>query len=362
MRSIGSTSTAPNSTTSEDYVVVPRSSPKFAMPATLGNIQGTYDDATITGEYKLSQIGFDINDSPAQPATWDVNEPETLIYGDFEGDGYGGLILRQLVTNSVSDLELLPEIKGIYAGLLIVERKCIDTRYSAAAQKHTTSDQWQAMIAVHKLLLHEHYDFLLASHHPSASNALRALAIQHYLPSRMWTHGIENLLTIMQCQLPESLEFLCAFLYISYNMLTTLLETVPALEDVWLECLGDLARCFWAITYDYTTEGIPWCRIARSWYQKKVVGSPHTGRLYHHLALLASPSSLEQLALFTKSLTCMSAFKKSQSSIKTVFKAVLEMPESMRRQTQCLDFSSSKLTEASSAEDQLKGSTPPLIA
>lgn len=127
-----------------------------------------------------------------------------------------------------------------------------------------------------------------------------------------------------------------AFTNMSYTMMTTLLVTVPTLEDVCIECLGDIARYRWAISHSDDRERRQWCGIARYWYQKKSMGSPHTGRLYHHLALLAT-SALEQLALLVKSLTRISAHQQSQSSVISIFKAMLDRANSIPQQAQSFD-------------------------
>jgi hypothetical protein len=57
----------------------------------------------------------------------------------------------------------------------MVEKKCveIDQQLAAATTNGLTNKQWQALIVLHRTLLHEHHDFLLASQHPSASSALK---------------------------------------------------------------------------------------------------------------------------------------------------------------------------------------------
>ncbi len=68
-------------------------------------------------------------------------------------------MLLQPETRPISHEQLVVEVKGIYAGLVMVEAKCIDTdeRQSAAAQEKDPSkktnlknDQWQSLIALHK--------------------------------------------------------------------------------------------------------------------------------------------------------------------------------------------------------------------
>ena len=156
-------------------------------------------------------------------------------------------MLLQPDTRPISHEQLVVEVKGIYAGLVMVEAKCIDIdeRQSVAAQEkdptkrvNLKNDQWQSLIALHKQLLHEHHDFFLASQHPSASPALSRLAAKYSMPARMWRHGIHAFLEVLRHRLPESLEHMLAFIYIAYSMMALLYETVSIFEDTWIECLG----------------------------------------------------------------------------------------------------------------------------
>ena len=160
-------------------------------------------------------------------------------------------MLLQPDTRPISHEQLVIEVKGIYAGLVMVEAKCIDIdeRQSAAAQEKDPSkkidlknDQWQSLIALHKQLLHEHHDFFLASQHPSASPALSRLAAKYSMPARMWRHGIHAFLEVLRHRLPQSLEHMLAFIYIAYSMMALLYETVSTFEDTWIECLGKRPR------------------------------------------------------------------------------------------------------------------------
>ena len=156
-------------------------------------------------------------------------------------------MLLQPDTRPISHEQLVVEVKGIYAGLVMVEAKCIDIddKQSSAAQEkdpakriNLKNDQWQSLIALHKQLLHEHHDFFLASQHPSASPALSRLAAKYSMPARMWRHGIHAFLEVLRHRLPESLEHMLAFIYIAYSMMALLYETVSTFEDTWIECLG----------------------------------------------------------------------------------------------------------------------------
>jgi hypothetical protein len=109
-------------------------------------------------------------------------------------------LVLQPETRPISQEQLVAEVKGIYAGLVMVEAKCIEVDNKQATlaqadpgvQPKLNNEQWQALIALHRTLLHEHHDFFLASQHPSASAALRRLASKYAMPARMWRHGIHS--------------------------------------------------------------------------------------------------------------------------------------------------------------------------
>ncbi|KAF0329724.1 methyltransferase domain-containing protein [Colletotrichum asianum] len=169
-----------------------------------------------------------------EPRSPEVDETEVLI--------------KQPETRPISQEQLVAEVKGIYAGLVMVESKCIEVDNAQNAQSSTgtspklNNEQWQALIALHRSLLHEHHDFFLASQDPSASPALRRLASKYAMPARMWRHGIHSFLEILRHRLPASLDHMLTFIYLAYSMMALLYETVPTFEDSWIECLGDLGR------------------------------------------------------------------------------------------------------------------------
>ncbi|TVY45744.1 EST/SMG-like protein [Lachnellula occidentalis] len=240
-------------------------------------------------------------------------------------------IMLQPETRPISQEQLVAEVKGIYAGLVMVEAKCIDVdnkQAAAAADTGATppklnNEQWQALIALHRTLLHEHHDFFLASQHPSASPALRRLASKYAMPARMWRHGIHSFLELLRHRLPASLDHMLAFIYLAYSMMALLYETVPAFEDTWIECLGDLGRYRMAIEDDDIRDREVWTGVARHWYSKASDKTPTTGRLYHHLAILARPNALQQLFYYSKSLCVAVPFTSARDSILTLFEPVL---------------------------------------
>ncbi len=127
--------------------------------------------------------------SPSRPAKPRPSSGRTTSPADQGGgdvDGAEVTMLLQPETRPITQEQLVNEVKGIYAGLVMVEKKCVEicTQQASSNSKHLSNEQWQALIALHRTLLHEHHDFFLASQHPTASPALRRLATKYAMPAR----------------------------------------------------------------------------------------------------------------------------------------------------------------------------------
>ena len=71
-------------------------------------------------------------------------------------------MLLQPDTRPITAEQLVNEVKGIYSGLVMVEKKCVEIIAERSASGEILSnDQWQALIALHRTLLHEHHDFFV---------------------------------------------------------------------------------------------------------------------------------------------------------------------------------------------------------
>ncbi|USP77572.1 hypothetical protein yc1106_04846 [Curvularia clavata] len=266
--------------------------------------------------------------SPVRPQERSTPKSQPVLTGHPQYDERYPDLLLQPDSRPISQQQLASEVKSIYAGLAMVENKCIhvDRAQAAAVQDPNTKlppDHWQALIALHRTLLHEHHDFFLASQHPSASPALRGLAAKYSMPARMWKHGIHSFLELLRRRLPESMDYMLAFIYLAYQMMALLYETVPAFEDTWIECLGDLGRYRMAIEDEDVRDRDTWAGVARSWYTKAADKNPITGRLYHHLAILARPNALQQMYYYSRSLTCVKPFGSARESILTLLDPIL---------------------------------------
>lgn len=235
---------------------------------------------------------------------------------------YSGLIL-QPDSSPISQDQLAAEVKGIYGGLVMVEAKCIniDAAQIADPKSHLEPDQWQALVALHRTLLYEHHDFLMATQHPSATPALRGLATKYSMPARMWRHGIHAFLEVLRFRRPESQDYMLAFIYLAYQMIALLYETVPTFTDTWIECLGDLARYRMAIEEETEFHSI-WEGVAARWYTMAAQRHPEVGRLYHHLGILER-AGLQKLLLYVKSLTCVVPFSNARASLTTLYGPML---------------------------------------
>lgn len=106
-------------------------------------------------------------------------------------------------------------------------------------------------------------------------------------------------------------------------MMALLYETVPTFQDTWIEYLRDLARYRMALDDDIRDREA-WTRIARHWYSIASDKAPNTGRLYHHLAILARLNTLQQLFYYSKSLCVVVPFTTARESILTPFEPILD--------------------------------------
>ncbi|KAF5981585.1 hypothetical protein FBULB1_4696 [Fusarium bulbicola] len=237
------------------------------------------------------------------------------------------MVMRLTQARPISHEWLVAEAKGIYAGLVRVETKCIEVDHAQLSNTDANSKlndkQWQILIELHRTLLNEHHDFFLVIQQPSATPGMREVASQYSMPGRLWRHGIHSFLELLRKRLPDSLEHMLTFLHLAYGMMALLHETVLDFQDTWTECLGDLGRYRMAIEDQDMTEREVWRGVSRRWYSIASDKSPTTGRLYHHHAILARPNTLQQLCYYAKSLCVSIPFSSTRESIMALFGPVL---------------------------------------
>lgn len=83
--------------------------------------------------------------------------PQLRVHSKYPG------LMMQPHSSPISKEQLAAEVKGIYAGLVMVEAKCtsVDTAQAKDSKSTFKPEQWQALIALHRTLLYEHHDFLM---------------------------------------------------------------------------------------------------------------------------------------------------------------------------------------------------------
>ena len=92
-------------------------------------------------------------------------------------------------------------------------------------------------------------------------------------------------------------------------------DDLQVLIYLYFSTVGDLGRYRIAIEDNKPKDREVWSNVARFWYDKAADKSPHIRRLYHHLAILARPYTIEQLSLYLRSLTCVTPFESRISGV-----------------------------------------------
>lgn len=170
---------------------------------------------------------------------WDEEEPLA----------HEPVLLLNAETRPISHEQLVMEVRGIYAGLVMVESKCIDIdeRQSAAAQQkdvskkvHLKNDEWQTLLALHQKLLHEHDELILAGQQSSATLKLRKLLAADIMSSSNWKNRNSPFFKWLRSQASRSSDKLLAFLHKFYSVMDLLCEKNAQFQDAWLETLDDL--------------------------------------------------------------------------------------------------------------------------
>ncbi|TPX14851.1 uncharacterized protein E0L32_004960 [Thyridium curvatum] len=161
-----------------------------------------------------------------------------------------------------------------------------------AAATRLEPNQLQALVELHRVLLNEHHDFLLASQHPDASEDLRNLPRKYYLVDRIWDCAIHTLLELLNCQLPESKECMKRFIGTAYAILCLFEEFVPQFVNRWLEFKGDLALYEWIVLELQDVQGhcVSLWSTTREQYHRVLTQDPTNGRVLKQLGMLARPN------------------------------------------------------------------------
>lgn len=209
-------------------------------------------------------------------------------------------LIPQPESRPISQEQLVAEVKGIYVPIAVDNlQTTLDNKISPGLN----NEQWQALIALHRTFSHEHHDFCLATRHPFVSPALRRLASKYGMPACIRHHGIRSILELLRQRLLATLKQMLIFIYLAYSMMALIYETVPAFEDTWVECLGDLGRYRSGIEDDDMRDREVWTEMCRHCHTTTSDKAPTTGRPCHHIAVLARPNAVQQVDYYLKDLS-----------------------------------------------------------
>ena len=225
-------------------------------------------------------------------------------------------IISQPETRPVTLEQLVAEVNASDAGLCMLEAKCIE--YDGIQKTELLGqEQYQVLVTLHESLLGQYYDLFASSWHPSADEDLHRLAPKDSAV-RMWKHGIHGFLELLRRGLPDTADHLRTFINHAYSIMTLLCREVPALENTWIEYLGDLSE-YHVLIEDNIEDKRAWTDIARSWHSMAADKAPTLGHHYHRLADLAPSNALQRLYLYSKSLCVPIPFLGARESIRPLF-------------------------------------------
>ncbi|KAH7111778.1 hypothetical protein B0J11DRAFT_447476, partial [Dendryphion nanum] len=212
--------------------------------------------------------------------------------------------------------QLFTEICCIHSHLFPLETKCIIEGLSVLPRmsKRDRMMRWSEQSDLRRQLLLVHCEFFMSSQHPQASPGARSIVSEFDMLGRMRRYGIQEFLSTLHAQLPESKDHLVSFLCFAIRIVELLYETVPAFRLFWMECLGDL-YCHRSYVEDDRPMIDTWNRVAQSWFLMASAENPTEGRLYHRLAAVAGPNPLRQLYYYTKSGMSREPFPASRQSL-----------------------------------------------
>ncbi|KAI3332107.1 hypothetical protein HD806DRAFT_479441 [Xylariaceae sp. AK1471] len=191
------------------------------------------------------------------------------------------------------------EVRVLEAGSALDENKYIevdDTQPSQDVAK-LNNEQWQALIALHWALLHEHHDFFLPSQRRSAYPTILHEHHDFFLASRypfecpglsrradklamsvgMWGHRIHSFLILLKYGISRLFDHTFTSIYLAYSMMAFLY----ALDDTRIECLGGLSG--YGCGLRASGRGI-WNPVSRHQDPQAWNKAPTLERLCHELA------------------------------------------------------------------------------
>ncbi|KAF5259948.1 hypothetical protein FOXYS1_9428 [Fusarium oxysporum] len=168
---------------------------------------------------------------------WIIEASESSLYVDHE-DTRATETSVELATKGAADsTPILTEVKNIYTGLVMLERECTEIKKGEFSSHESNPDlsskQWNALMASHSTLLHEHQSISGCSSSlcPELRH-FRKLAIDHSLHSRTLRRFSDRLLPLLRRE--QDLESASQWLQIMKlsSLLVDILNKGESLSDL----------------------------------------------------------------------------------------------------------------------------------
>ena len=193
------------------------------------------------------QFVDEVKDIYAGFGTWSLQSGPRNTWTPFshqgEVDNGDVSLFRQPKCREITHDQLVNDVKGIYAGLVMVEKMCvkIDIQQSQSNTK-LSAEQWQALTALHRTLLHEHHEFFLVSRYSTASDAIRRLTTKYAMSAFAWRQNVPPFLALSRTSLHESLDLMLTSRNTYSISAAPLMATVLEIPMTWVNWLRKLAQ------------------------------------------------------------------------------------------------------------------------
>jgi hypothetical protein len=205
--------------------------------------------------------------------------------------------------------QLDPDVHSSLKSLAQLEDRCVslmkqESRMACpnAIERPAETLPWPDYIELHRALLYRHQDIILASLSPNAAYDVRAIALEHQLPRRMWSSGMQPLLSVLHSwsgiqdtdQARKFHEHMRTFILIAYALVASLYEAAPVFKGAWAAYLGHLSQYRAGAEEDVGMQE-HWQAVAKHWYSQLFTLNMPPGEVYYHYSSVPGLNSTKRL-------------------------------------------------------------------
>lgn len=195
--------------------------------------------------------------------------------------------------------QTIRELQRIYSDITTLEPRCKAILDPANKPQLYDEDQW-GEIAQTQIKLVEHYcDFLYYASTAIENGSTKGLVRKYRIPTRLWNFGISLFIDSLRESRPQFTSVLGRFVINCMNLLMLFVDPIYETRHVWIESLGDLA--FVCLISDVKACA-DWPEMCMYWYQRRLLLTPGTGRVYRHMASICD-IKIDKLFYICKSCT-----------------------------------------------------------